>query len=416
MATVIDATGFTRDRLDVILANVDAAMKTIYGQDYDTTPSSPDGQYDGITAEAIDTVSQLAEAVFVARSPAGAQRAALSRLVQINGITRNGASYSTDDVILTGTPGTFIPAGSLVDNTDADPAHFQTLADVTIDASGATPGAVRATTTGPVFAGAGTITAIKTVISGWTGCTNALGVNLGSNIETDAALRIRRAASVALTGKSVVDSLYAALANIQGVSDAAVFENKTGSPIARPGSTDLPPNSIQAVVRGGLDADIAAAIWAKASGGVTLVGAVTASIIDAQGNGQPIKFDRPIALGVCYYVRLKQKYAGQAVSSALGPAIRNALADYGEDNSRTGQSVQLAPLYGVVLAAVNAIGDAPAVQSIYLGYVYNIIQQEDLAIPFNKYPTWERAFGTIATGGQSRIAVADFTTNISTEI
>ena len=142
----IDATGFIRDRLDTLVANLQAGYRSIYGQDIDVDTDSEDGQLSVIFAEAKSEVLQLLEMVIAARSPAGATGAMLSRLVLLNSIQRNEASYSTANVTYGGTPGTIIPAGSLVDTTATPPAHFQTVNDVTLGLDGTATGTVRATT------------------------------------------------------------------------------------------------------------------------------------------------------------------------------------------------------------------------------------------------------------------------------
>ncbi len=391
MATIIDASGFSRDRLDVIKANVDAAMQAIYGDDMDLGPSSPDGQYTAITAEAADTVGQLAEDDFNARSPANASGAALSRLVRLNGITRNPATYSTADGVHTGTPGTVIPDGALIDTTDEPAGHFQTVGAVTIGAGGTVAGTVRGTTTGPVFGSAGSITVLKTVISGWTAFSNTADVNLGSDIETDAALRVRRDASVAITGRAVIDSLYAALANIHGVTDVAVFENKTGSPIPRTGASDLPPNAIQVVVRGGLDADIAAAIWAKASGGATLVGGTAVNVVDAQGIGQTVKYDRPTDLLIHGIVSITYPSNGPPPTAAQRDAVAAAFVAQGRSTAKTGARIQIGQFYAAVYAVLT-----PPYGVFYTSInVDGSLHVYDLSIPFSSFPTYDVAAVTV---------------------
>lgn len=384
MATTIDSTGLTRDRLDVIIANIEAAAKGIFGDDIDLDPSSLDSQAIGSTAEGVNDTNELLELVYLSRSISGATGAALSRLVQLIGISRNGASYSTADVVHTGTPGTVVPSGSLIDTTATPAANFQTVGDVTIDGTGTIPGTVRATATGPVFGAAGAISVIKTIISGWASVTNAAAVNLGSDQELDSALRARHRASVAINSKSVADSLYAALANIQGVSDARIFENKTGVPQSRAGSIDLPPNSIQVIVQGGADADIATAIWAKASAGVTLAGAMGVSVPDSQGVFQLIKFDRPIQQSI--YSRITFYVPpGLTVSQDQQDAARRALVDYGKATAKIGQRISWAALFAPVVAVIRPPFGLQLI-TISLNSIPNLTDQ---VVPFNAIPSWD---------------------------
>jgi uncharacterized phage protein gp47/JayE len=386
MATVIDSTGLTRDRLDQIVANLEALWKSVNGADIDVSPSSADGQLIGALAEAFSTLGQLLETVYLGRSVAGAIGASLSRLVLLNGITRNPATYSTANVTFTGVNGTLIPAGSLIDATNDPPSHFVTTANVTIDSTGKANGTVRATTLGPVFADIGQITAIKTSIAGWTSVTNAAPVNLGAFDETDAALRRRRQPSVASQSKGIIDGIYAALANIHGVSEAAVFENKTGSPISRPGSADLPANSLQVVVLGGSTAEIGAAIWAKASAGVTLVGGTTVPVVDSQGQTQLIKFDRPTSTAIYVSIFLVVP-VGVVVSDALRLSIKNAVVTYGVSTSKIGGTVVRARLFAPVLDAVAAIATKSVI--IFIGTAPAPFSTSDIAVPFLSRATWD---------------------------
>jgi len=394
--TSIDATGLIRDRLDTIVANLQAGYRAIYGQDIDLNSESEDGQLSVIFSEALSDTAQILEQVLAARSPAGAMGAALSRLVLLNGIQRNEASYSTANVTYTGTPGTVIPAGSLVDSTATPPAHFQTVNAVTIGLNGTALGTVRATTTGPVFGDSGTISVIKTPIAGWTAITNSAGVILGSNQESDAALRIRRALSTAIASQSLVDGLYAAVANVSGVSEARVFENRTGSPIARSGGADLPPNSIQVIVQGGADADIARAIWLHASAGVTMVGGTSASVVDSQGIAQAIPFDRPGSSLIFADVLVRVSLAAQSLlTTDLVDKVTSGLADFGNADAGIGKPV----IYGSLFAPVTKIlsdafkGDATviSVYRIFLGHTFPPIINTDIAIPFNARASWDKS-------------------------
>ena len=388
-STTIDSLGIHRVRLDQRLADFVAAFKAIFGADINVDPDTIDGQFLGIVSEMASDADSLLEQIYLARSPSSAVGADLSRIVQLIGIKRNVASYSTATVTFSGLAGTAIPDGSLIDTTDTPPAHFQTIGDVTLDGAGSATGTVRATTTGPVFAAAGTISAIKTVISGWNSVTNAASVNLGSNQETDAALRVRRAASVAITSKGIIDGIYAALANIQGVSEAVVFENKTGSPIARPGSTDLPPNAIQCVVVGGLDAEIAAAIWAKASAGVTLVGATTVGVTDAQGIVQTIRFDRPTDVAASAVVFL-HAYGGTPVTDALSAALKKALVDYGNAQARIGAKIIWANYLGPLVDVLKPLNGAITFASLSITTSYGSATLfGDLALPFTSRTSWD---------------------------
>lgn len=392
MKITIDDAGLTRPRQDEIQADLDAHYRAIFGQDIDLSASSVDGQLIGVLSEMVSDVVQLLEDVFVARSIPGARGAALSRLVKLIGINRVGSSYSIANVNFTGTVGTVIPDGSLVDTTDVPAAHFQTVGDVTIGLDGTGVGVARATTTGTVYAPSGTLTKIITPIAGWATVTNPVAAIAGSDQETDAALRVRHAASTALDSKSMVDSIYAAIANLPGVSQVVIFENRTGTPMPRSGGTPLPANAIQVVVNGGVDADIASAIFQKASAGVTLIGASSASVTDSQGVAQLIKFDRPRQISVYNDVILRVSTTA-SLTSSLVAAIKKAVVDYGNASARVGRAVSFgalwAPISQTITAAFNGDSMAVAPFQLELGTSFPPIVQTDLAMPYDGIPAWD---------------------------
>ncbi len=389
MATTIDDTGLTVDRLDQILADLVAGYEGIYGVGIDVGPSSVDGQVVGIESEAKADQIQLLEAVFLGRSPSGARGAQLARIARLVGITKKAASYSTADVLHLGTPGTLIPDGSLIDTTDEPPQHFQTVGDATIGGGGSIAGSVRATVTGPVFAGANSITNLKTVISGWSSTTNALPATQGSNMETDGALRLRIAASVAIPSQSLLDGIYASIVNVTNVADAIVFENRLDTPVARAGGSDLPPHSIQAIVDGGAQVDIAQAIWTKASAGVTLVGAVAQAVVDSQGFSQIILFDRPSSVTV--YAIIAIQAVGAPISSDTQTAIKLALVDFGNSTAKIGLPIIWADCFDPIMAIIRASAGPPRLLSLKLGLAPAPTLQADVVVNFADKPSWDVA-------------------------
>lgn len=388
MATTIDDTGLTRDRLDHIIADEVAAYQGIYGADIDVGPTSVDGQVIGIEAEAKSDLGQLLEAVFLGRSPAGARGAQLARIAKLVGIAKKAASFSTADVLHLGTPGTIIPNGSLIDTTDEPPQHFQTQGDVTIGGGGSVAGSVMAVVTGPIPASAGSITNLKTVISGWDSTSNALAAVAGTNAETDGALRNRIFASVAIPSQSLLDGIYAAIVNAPNVAGAIVFENRLDVPVARAGGADLPPNSIQAIVDGGDPVDIAQAIWTKASTGATLVGAVSQAVVDSQGFSQIILFDRPTEVDVWAIIAI-QAAPGVPVSSDTQTAIKLALSDFGNSAAKIGSPIIWADCFDPIMAVIRASAGPPRLLSLKLGLAPAPTLQADIVVHFAEKPAWD---------------------------
>lgn len=284
----ISETGFKRKRLDLLLEELNSEIKSIFGENFNVSPESPDGQINGVVSESNANLWEIAEEAYNAFNPSAAKGAALSNLVQINGIKRLPATNSRVQVSITGDPSTVIPQGSLISTSDTGD-QFETEQEITLDLSGNGVIFARAVETGPVQALAGTLTIIDTPVAGWDTVTNSSDANLGSEEETDPELRARRERSVATASQAMVDSLFAAVANIEGVTNTVVLENDTDSVDAN----GLPAHSFQVIAVGGDDTEIADAIWAKKPAGITPFGSTTVAINDSQGISHDMSFSRP---------------------------------------------------------------------------------------------------------------------------
>jgi uncharacterized phage protein gp47/JayE len=140
---------------------------------------------------------------------------------------------------------------------------------------------------GPITADAFTLNTIETPISGWNAVTNLLDLELGSNLEDDATLRLRREAELRKPGNSSVPSIRARVRDVKNVVSCSVFENTSNATVG-----GLPPHSIEVVVRGGTDEAIAAAIFKAKAGGIDTYGTSTAAVRDDEGTDHDINFSR----------------------------------------------------------------------------------------------------------------------------
>jgi uncharacterized phage protein gp47/JayE len=394
-APFIDDTGFNAFGLDNWKSSLESLWRAAYGSALDVSATSPDGQIIGGLAGNFVDLEQLAQTVHLARSASGARGAGLSRLVQLNGITRNAAQFSTAPVTLSGTTGTIIPAGSLIASlSDPNKPAFKTTGtspadDLTIGGSGTgtVAGQVQCTEAGPVTAAAGELTKILTVISGWTGVTNTADAAPGQQVEADPALRARRAASVALPSQSLADALQAALAALPGVSDAVVYTNNTGATDAK----GLPSHSMNAIVVGGTDADIANAIWVNASMGVTKVGSHSLTVTDTQGNPQLMQWDTAADTDV--YITIKLDRNPQNLAYIQGQFAAAIVAYYAVDGdlpARIGQNIAWLDIATPINAlALTGRQGLPSVTNIFLGDAPSPVLQQDLVIPYKNLAVFD---------------------------
>lgn len=147
-------TGFVPKPFNTIYQEREAALKTAFGQDVDTTPESVEGQYIGISANAEKLVwDELAK--FVAQlNPDSATGVWLDRLAANNRVTRLGAAPTTGELTLYGDDNTTIPALSQFQDSQTK-AVYQTTQEHELSTSSTHDARISVLTVG---AGAYTIT------------------------------------------------------------------------------------------------------------------------------------------------------------------------------------------------------------------------------------------------------------------
>jgi uncharacterized phage protein gp47/JayE len=327
--TQLTTSGFTKSTLAERIAQLQGIWQSALGATIDVDAESPDGQIIGALAEMFANLDDIAEATYNGLLPDGAVGDFLTRLVKLNGISKNAGSYSTVTCTFSGTSGTVIPTTALIRSTAEQDTTitWSPTAEVTIGGGGTQTGTVQCNTLGDYQAAAGTLTRIQTVISGWTAVTNAADATRGYLAETDERLRARRARSVSAPSQAITDSVYAAIVNLDNVAQAVVWENELDTAKTMPGGT-LSPHSIYAIVDGGDQDEIAEAIWLRKSGGCTMMGTVTRTVTDVQGHEHDIKFSRPTDVDI--YIEIDvTKRAGWVEGSET--TIAQAIVDASEE-------------------------------------------------------------------------------------
>lgn len=117
---------------------------------------------------------------------------------------------------------------------------------------------------------------------------NSSDADPGRNLETDPEFRIRRDQLLRATGKGTVEAIRAAILEVDGVLQAYVFNNPTDNVV-----DGMPPHSVEVVVSGGTDANIAQALFLAVGAGIATHGTESVVVTDSQGFTHTIKFSRP---------------------------------------------------------------------------------------------------------------------------
>ncbi|MBQ2647927.1 MAG: baseplate J/gp47 family protein [Achromobacter sp.] len=136
----------------------------------------------------------------------------------------------------------------------------------------------------------GDLNGIVTAVDGWDAVENLQAGVPGRLAENDAALRARYPTGLFRLGAATLPSLAPNIRDqVPGVRALRVFQNTSDDVDA----AGRPPHCIHVVVDGGLDDEVARAIFWTKGGGIDTHGATRVVVTDKQGARHPIQFDRP---------------------------------------------------------------------------------------------------------------------------
>ncbi|MGQ5288439.1 baseplate J/gp47 family protein [Pectobacterium actinidiae] len=347
LSATVTAQGISAPDYQTILSTITDYFRQIYGTDAYLEPDSKDGQMLSLVALAIHDANTSAIAVYNSFSPTTALSDALTRNVKINGISRHAAVNSTVDVTLSGVTGTTITNGSVK---DANGIIWNLPDSVAIGVNGTTIVTATCATAGAVAAVANSVNRINTPTRGWLSVTNLSAADVGAATETDSALRVRQARSVAISSLTPFDAVAGAIAEIDGVTRHKLYENDTGAT----DSNGLPAHSIGAIVEGGSASQIARVIRGKKGQGVSTFGTTSVTVPDTYGNNHTIRFSRPIDVPIFVSISIRV-FTGYTTS--VDVQMRQAVVDY-INSLDIGDDVLLSRIYSPANLGVVSGGDA----------------------------------------------------------
>lgn len=347
--------GFAIKSEDDITSDINDALRADLGPTI--SPGLTKGYFGRITrifAERVASVWELGEAINASQDPNAAGGASLDSLCALTGTLREAATSSTVTLTWCGTPTTVVPAGSQGGTAAGD--RFATLASAAITAltawapsttyaigdratnaarcyecaiagasassggpttndvaivdgaatwryigegSGAADADADSVATGPIAGRSGDINIIESAIGGAQSVLNIHDAVLGTIIESDSALRVRRRDELDRPGTSTVDAIRVDVSDALRKSDllaiVTVFENSSDVINA----DGMPPHSIEVLVQStALDQAIADAILGTIGAGIATTGTSSANSSDSAGNVHEIRFTRPTLTNV----------------------------------------------------------------------------------------------------------------------
>jgi uncharacterized phage protein gp47/JayE len=301
MPNTLDITGLTIKTLTEIGADLTEGFQTIYGADINVDSNSPDGQIINLFAQTvIDNLELLVDA-YSAMDPELATGVNLDKSVALNGILRDPASYTTTPVLVTVNQAlTLTGLDALIANPeaivyavqDANKNVFQLVTTKVFAVAGSDTLTFKAQEPGAISVLPNTITEQNTPQLGVTSVNNPTvsGTSEGLDEETDLSLKIRRSKMFKLAATGPADAIEAALLAVIGVTDVMVVENDTDAKV-----DGVDAYSIQCIVNGGAEEDIAQAIYSKKAPGCGMTGGKTYVLTRNNGLTMDIKYDLAVA-------------------------------------------------------------------------------------------------------------------------
>lgn len=282
----ITETGIVIDRLTAVHQRLTEGFKRIYGDDINLDADSPDGQMVGLFSQEIENINQAIAMVVQMLDPYKATGSWLEQRAMYAGIVRRGADYSyLDDVIITGKQGVTVRKDSVF--TDDNNTKWVTLNDVVLGENGSVRVNMRSRELGSFTLSVNKELKMDTVTVGIEKAVTTKQAKAGAFAETDGDLLMRFMRSHSINNHDDRQGLEGALLDIPDVKQARVYENFTGATNAN----GIPAHSLNAVVIGGSDNDIAMTILKKKIGGCGVFGSIS-STQNYAGAERTVRFDR----------------------------------------------------------------------------------------------------------------------------
>lgn len=350
MTIGITEDGFVIETLDQIRTSLITRLRGRWGDVVDFGNESAVGHLVGIVAERFAILQELCEAIYRSFSRDTAVDDGLVNINMMSGTEPRGAFPSSVTLSLTGVPATNVLTGKQAQT--ADLVIFQTLEDGVIAAvparavstaytlgvrrtnagniyvvtipgttgAGAGPsstddaildggvtwrfigvgtGVVDVKSSvidvGPQIALAGSVTIIKTPVSGWQGVRNLRDADVGAYKESDESYRLRGQDELFGAGSHTVDALRTDLLQLTGVLSARILQNTTDVV----NGDGMPPHTVEALVRGGDDTEIATLLLETGIGvGYATFGNTSLVVEDDLGVDYTIQFSRPVQVPI----------------------------------------------------------------------------------------------------------------------
>lgn len=317
------------------------AYKAAFGNDIQLDEESPQGVIINKEAEMLENLEKIGLDLFTNFDVNTAGGVFLDNIAVIKGTERNDGTKAVADVTLTSSTQPYvIPAGT----------QFRYLNDPTIIFINQTSITVTS------------LTFVAQLIAQNNGKTNIEpnqkfqavqfiaeldDINVdsivdGTDVESDAELRSRLKRTNGQNASNDINSMFTAVSGLDNVQKVNILENDTDV-------TDLngiPSHSVEVLVLGDTDENVANAIFSKKASGTGTYGTTPVIVQDIMGNDHTINFTRPDPIDVFVHVTVQPKEYQDSVDSTFFDEMKAEIATYIFD-LRVGENVSYTTIYGI---------------------------------------------------------------------
>ena len=351
-------TGYSRRTYDDILQDKIASAQELFGNDIETSETTPLGKFIRISAYDLALAEEEAEAIYFSIFPNTATGTSLDRLCVFAGISRNPATFSEYIATIKGKAGALVEYGFLVgtesgvnftvvgaaETSENGKTTNAIMGDVTIGESGTVDVVIQSVDRGGMSNV--TVAEINRIINPAADIESVEGkavLSKGQDAETDYELRNRFTQAKEGLGSCNEAALKSALLSVPTVTHANVVVNDTDTT----DSEGRPAKSFECFVSGGEEyrQAIAAAIFNKKPIGIKTFGKISQDITDDGGHIHTINFSQTKNVDV--YVRVAIKTTAEFEGTTGNQEIKSNLKTY-IDNVGISNPVILSTLYGQI--------------------------------------------------------------------
>ncbi len=339
-----------------------ARFKAIYGSDIDLSSTSADGQWIEEQCLFINNMLQTIKQLYSSIDPRYATGEYLDIIASLTNVTRLPATKSTAYVTIKGlTPNTEYTIQNPLVLLDRN-GNTWVCSPFTTDSNGEATVLTTCDVYGPIRAEVGWIYTTIEALGGVT-ITMSDAAIPGRGIESDSQLRARRSNSLSTKGVTVMESIISSLLNINGILDAAIYNNDTGSVLLAKDGTNIPISSIYILIRKNInipidDSIIGSLIYEKKTPGILTT---TPGVDNKKSYLYPTQIQdltqkvewkecKPIAPEIIITLNPKSYFVSSTDETGTGKIVGNKIINF-LNNLRISQNINHIELLSEVLYA-----------------------------------------------------------------